>query len=171
MLCREVTGDRGVSTTIRPMEEEDLPAVSALLRRCYRWLAGPEGYAPAQVEFLVTERGSAETARRESREQTWLVACEDGGVCGLVAVAGNEVARLYVGPDRHRRGIGASLLAAAEAVVARAGHDTMSLGTTPLTAPFYERLGMTVAGRRPHATGVFAGRETVLMEKALPGIS
>ncbi len=154
-------------TLIREMEERDEAAVSAILRRCYRWLAAREGYTPDQVEYLVTERGSLETVRRESRAQRYLVACFGDVIRGMIAVADAEVTKLYVHPEHHHRGVGTTLLEAAESLIRDAGLERMTLGTTPGTVPFYQRRGMSVSGRRLHETGVFSGRETVLMEKNL----
>jgi GNAT superfamily N-acetyltransferase len=149
------------------MEERDVGTVSALLGRCYRWSTDVEGYTSAQVEFLVEERGSEETLRRESGEQRYLVACANGEIRVMVAVDGNEVAKLYVDPDRHGQGIGAALMRAAESVIRDTGFERLTLGTTPGTVPFYEACGLRIAGRRLHEKGVFAGRTTILMEKAL----
>ena len=153
--------------TIREMREPDQSAVSALLCDCYRWLAGVEGYSAEQVEYLVVERGSLVTVRSESRDQVYLVACEGEIIVGMVAVAGNLIAKLYVAPAYHRRRAGTALLNEAEARVRAAGFDRMNLGTTPSAVGFYEARGMFVAGRKLHSAGVFCGRETVLMEKAL----
>ncbi len=149
------------------MDEAETDAVSDVLCACYRWLAPREGYTPEQVGFLLKARGSPETVRRESQEQLYLVAREDGEVVGMTSVAGNQVTKLYVTPSRHRRGIGTGLLSAAEAAIRDAGLGTMCLGTTPGAVAFYERMGMTVAGRRRPRAGPFTDREVVLMEKAL----
>lgn len=42
-----------------------------------------------------------------------LVACEGKRIVGFVSVMGSYITWLYVEPERHRRGIGAALLAAA----------------------------------------------------------
>jgi ribosomal protein S18 acetylase RimI-like enzyme len=154
--------------TIRPMNGHEELAVSALLCECYRWLAPVEGYTREQVAFLLEERGSLRTVQTESRNQLYLVACENDTIVGMVAVDGNVIAKLYVAPGNHGRGIGGALFAAAETCVMNAGFDRMTLGTTPNTVAFYEGRGMSVAGQKHHASGVFLGRYTVLMEKVLP---
>jgi ribosomal protein S18 acetylase RimI-like enzyme len=154
---------------IRRMESEDTAAVSEVLCSCYRWLAKREGYTPAQVAFLLGKRGSEDTVRAESREQLYLVACVDGTLAGMVSVGGKEVTKLYVEPSRHCHGIGTKLLAAAEAAIREAGFDRMLLGTTPGTVPFYESMGMAVAGTRRPTGGPFTDRDVVIMEKRLPG--
>jgi ribosomal protein S18 acetylase RimI-like enzyme len=152
---------------IRPMHQEDMQAVSDVLCSCYRWLADREGYTPEQVNFLLHQRGSLETVRRESREQLYLVASQHGAIVGMVSVSGSEVTKLYVSPSHHHRGIGAALLRAAASAIAESGFGTMSLGTTPSTVPFYESLGMSIARTRRPSRGPFTDRDVVVMTMAL----
>ncbi len=154
---------------IRRMENEDAAAVSEVLCSCYRWLAERERYTPEQAAFLLQKRGSEETVRAESREELYLVACVDGTLAGMVSVGGSEVTKLYVEPSRHGQGIGSELFAAAESAIREAGSDRMLLGTTPGTVPFYESMGMAVAGRRRPTGGPFTDRDVVIMEKRLSG--
>lgn len=153
--------------TIRRMTAADEQAVSELLCACYRWIAGPEGYTEEQTGFLLKERGSLETVQRESREQQYLVACRGESLLGMVAVSGNVITKLYVDPASHRGGIGRALFEAAVESVRAAGFESVTLGTTPATVPFYEALGMRVGGHKDHTSGIFSGRRTMLMEKAL----
>ncbi len=153
--------------TIRGMTAADEQAVSDLLCACYRWIAEPEGYTAEQVGFLIEERGSLETVQRESREQQYLVTCRGESLLGMVAVSGNLITKLYVDPASHREGIGRALFEAAVEAVRAAGFETVALGTTPATVPFYEALGMRVDGHKDHTSGVFSGRRTMLMEKTL----
>jgi ribosomal protein S18 acetylase RimI-like enzyme len=150
------------------MTADDEQAVSDLLCRCYRWIAEPEGYTEEQVAYLLSERGSLETVRRESREEQYLVACRDGVLLGVVAVSDDVVTKLYVAPEHHGGGMGRTLFDAAVETVRASGFQRVSLGTTPATVPFYEALGMRVAGHKDHVSGVFSGRRTMLMEKSLP---
>lgn len=152
---------------IRRMKSGEELAVSELLCECYRWVGSVERYSQRQVAFLVEERGSLRTVQEESRDQSYLVACSGDTVVGVVAVAGGVIAKLYVAPLHHGEGIGTALFEAAEASAQEAGFSRLTLGTTPHAVGFYERRGMSVAARRLHDAGVFRGRETVLMEKAL----
>ena len=95
-----------------------------------------------------------------SRQQT-LSPFEDGSL-HMLAVDGDVVVgcvlfrplaarqgRLYqmaVEPDRQRRGIGAQLVAALEAEVARRGFDEVVLHARAAAVGFYERAGYTVDG-------------------------
>ena len=103
--------------TIRQMRGDEELAVSKLLCDCYRWLAPVEGYTPEQTVALVDERGSVSTVHAESRQQLYLVACEGELIVGMVAVSGNVIAKLYVAPEHHGRGIGTALFDVAESRV------------------------------------------------------
>jgi GNAT superfamily N-acetyltransferase len=138
------------------MSPHDELTVSSLLCDCYRWLAAVEGYNSQQVDFLVGERGSLRTVRVDSRDQLYLVACRDEVIAGMVAVAENVIAKLYVTPEHHRQGIGTVLFDAAEASARDAGFDRTTLGTTPSAVAFYERRGMWVMGHRLHNAGCSA---------------
>jgi predicted N-acetyltransferase YhbS len=133
---------------IRPMRESEIGEVSELLRESYTWLGKCEGLSAKQVEFLITERGSVETIRRESREQKYLVSGDGAGLTGMIAISGDEITKPYVRPSCHRRGIGRKLFEVAEACIMAAGHDRVTLGSFPSAVPFYERMGMRVTGRK-----------------------
>ena len=54
-------------TTITKMNKSDIPQVSELLCKCYRWLGEMEGFEQSAIDFLVNKRGSAETVENESK--------------------------------------------------------------------------------------------------------
>ena len=146
----------------RPMREFDIPHVSELLRESYVCLGQREQFSDSQTEFLVSERCSPETIRRESREQRHLVADDGLQITGVVSVLGNEITKLYVDRTHLRRGIGTALFAAASDVIAQAGYRELWLGTIfPATLPFYKAMGMAEAGRRPVGFGPMIGTEFV----------
>jgi len=149
---------------IRLMRESEIADVSELLRECYTWLGDREGFSAEQVEFLTSERGSVETIRRESREQEYFVAEDEAGLSGMIAVSGDEIAKLYVKPSCHRRGIGRKLFEAAEARIRAAGHARVTLGAFSSAVPFYEKMGMRVTGRK-ETGGRMSGSVVTLMEK------
>ena len=114
-----------------------------------------------------------------SRQQT-LSPFEDGSL-HMLAVDGDVVVacvlfrplaarqgRLYqmaVEPDRQRSGIGARLVAALEAEVARRGFDEVVLHARAAAVGFYERAGYTVDG----APFVEVGIPHVKMRKLIRG--
>jgi len=152
---------------IQEMTEDDHHRVSEILCSCYGWLAEREGFTGEQLQFLLSERGSVETVRQESKSQTYLVAFNDRTLVGVVAVKGNEITRLYVEPEYHHQGIGRMLLEEAENVIRRIGLEEVTFGARETAVPFYEAMGMTVVGHKAHRAQVFARREVVLMKKSL----
>jgi ribosomal protein S18 acetylase RimI-like enzyme len=153
--------------TIRSMNEDDLPAVSWVFSKCYRWLGRLENYTSQQIEFLVSKRASLESLTREYQTQQYLVACEGADVVGMVAVSGNEITKLYVVPDHHRKQIGTQLFGATEAAIRNAGHESLVLGAFPTSVQFYRAVGLIVTARKPHGPGPLAGLSVTLMENQL----
>jgi GNAT superfamily N-acetyltransferase len=153
---------------IREMTQEEIPETSALLQRCYTWLAEQERLSAEQTEFLCCERGSEETVRRESSTQTYLTAREDGKIVGLAALSGNTVTKLYVLPSAHHRGFGRALYEAAESRIRSAGHTKVTLGSFPSAVKFHEAMGFRPVGLR-QARGALTGLTITLMEKRLVG--
>ena len=165
-LIREAAGHPGDAMTMAPMQEADIPEVSKLLVSSYGLLSRLEGLSPKQARFLVSERGSEECVRRESRSQDYLVVRDADGILGMVAVSGETITKLYVSPEHQREGIGRSLYEAAESLIRRRGHARVTLGAFPSAVPFYRRMGLSVTGHKD-ASGALRGLATALMEKEL----
>lgn len=137
----------------------DVPALAAIERAAARLL---EGHAPAAVLDEVTD---AATLRRAAEEGRLWIARVDGVPVGfaLVAMLAPDMPHLEevgVHPEHGRRGIGAALVRAACAWVARAGHRELTLTTfraVPWNMPFYAKLGfvdVTGEPRRPELGAV-----------------
>ncbi|HOW70296.1 MAG TPA: GNAT family N-acetyltransferase [Phycisphaerae bacterium] len=151
---------------IESMRAEDIPEVSDLLKACFRWLAEREHFTAAQTAFLVDERSSVETVRQESRIRPHLVAREEGAILGVVAVKDNEIARLYVHPRYHRRGVGKALFDAGINLICAAGHREATVAAlVDSSAAFYRSMGMTETGRQVYEPDIFLGREVILLAK------
>lgn len=150
---------------IEAMTEADHEAVSVLLRACFHWLADREDFTQRQREFLVGPRSSVETLRAESRTRPHLVArAPDGAIVGMAAIRENEIARLYVDPPWHGRGVGKALFEAAVALIRAAGHDEIRVAAlVEGAAAFYRARGMQEVGREPYEPEIFGGREVVLL--------
>jgi GNAT superfamily N-acetyltransferase len=148
------------------MMQSEIAAVSELLHESYSWLADREQLTSEQFEFLITERGSAESIERESKEQQYIVAVDGADLTGMVAVFGDLITKLYVHPSWFGRGIGRELYEAAEAIIAAEGHARVRLGAFNSAVPFYRHLGLHVTGhKRPK--GPHEGLVFTLMEKSL----
>jgi GNAT superfamily N-acetyltransferase len=127
---------------IRRAEENDLPAIYALVARVVR-----EVYShlelPANLEELIP---TDDWTRAH-------VAIVDGAIAGVVLVEGERVADLWVELAARSRGLGAALLACGVAEIAAAGHVTGKLrvvATNTRAVAFYEREGWSRVRQYPH---------------------
>ncbi|MEZ5360409.1 MAG: GNAT family N-acetyltransferase [Candidatus Zixiibacteriota bacterium] len=147
---------------------DDFQAVSDLLCDCYRWMGEREGFSQANIDFLVTKRGSVETIERESAEQSYFVAQDGDIIVGMVSVLNNEITKLYVSPARHREGIGRMLFEYAERLIREAGYDSISLGALgQAPVPFYKSMGMKITATKLCKLGDETAREVFVMEMKL----
>ena len=155
---------------IREMKKEEVSEAARLLHEAYAWLAEREGLTPEQTGFLQSVRGSEETVERESRTETYLVACDGSPIVGLVAVCEARITRLYVLPSHFGRGIGRALCGAAESMIRSQGHGAARLVSFPSAVPFYQVMGYR-AVEVTNPRGVFAGLGFTLMEKRLGALT
>ena len=149
------------------MTDADHAEVSELLRACFNWLADREGFTDRQREFLVGPRSGAETLRIESQTRPHLVARDqDRTILGMAAIRENEIARLYVHPQYHGRGVGKALFQAAESMIRQAGFPEVTVAAlVENAAAFYRAQGMHEVGRQPYEPQIFGEREVVLLAK------
>ncbi len=152
---------------IEPMMDADHAEVSELLRACFNWLAEREGFTDRQREFLVGPRSSAENLRIESQTRPHFVARDqDRTILGMAAIRENEIARLYVHPQYHGRGVGKALFQAAESMIRQAGFTEVTVAAlVENAAVFYRAQGMHEIGRQPYEPQIFGEREVVLLAK------
>ena len=139
------------------MTDSELTEVSQLLCSSYAALADREGLSADQADYLCSQRGSVACVRRESQCQRYLVAREGERIIGMVAVAGDTIAKLYVSPEHVGQGVGRLLYEAAESLILEHGYSRVWLGAFPTAVPFYEKMGLSVVGEKA-ATGPLAGR-------------
>jgi GNAT superfamily N-acetyltransferase len=135
------------SQTIRPAAGADIPQLLALVRRYWEY-EHLEGFEALRVELLLKRLiatphlGGAWVAEAEGRLSGYLIAVtvlslEHGGLMA-------EIDELFVLPEARSHGVGARLLAAAEATLAARGcvRLQLQLGVTNSTArSFYQRRG------------------------------
>ena len=154
---------------IEPMTDADHAEVSELLRACFNRLAEREGFTDRQREFLVGPRSSAETLREESRNRPHLVARDqDGTILGMAAIRENEIARLYVHPRYHGRGVGQALFRAAESMIRQAGFAEVTVAAlAESAAAFYRARGMHEVGRQSYEPQIFGDRQVVILSKPI----
>ncbi|MGD1877689.1 MAG: GNAT family N-acetyltransferase [Kiloniellaceae bacterium] len=116
-------------------------AVRVLGRRVYThtqiesWIHGnrPEHY----VEAMRDEGETVEVAVARLR-----------GIIGFCTHKEHEVRSLYIDPDWSRLGVGSVLLQRAEAMIAAAGYDKVTIGASLAGLPFYEQRGYRVVKHR-----------------------
>ena len=145
------------------MVASDLKPVRCLLADCYRWLAEQERWGDEALKEILQCRASIETIQAEAHSQRWMIATIAEQTVGVVAVDRDEIARLYVDPAQHRRGIGARLFKTALELISEAGYGEAILGSNESALPFYRDMGMTITAQKPYGLSAFAGHTVYLM--------
>jgi len=153
--------------TIRPMKEEDISAISAIVCSGYELLSQKEGYMSEETNRLISERGSIEAIISQKRESQFFVAEIEGKAVGVVAISKNIIEKLYVAPEQHGLGIGKTLFNFSEKYIAEQGCTEISLGAFPSSAGFYKAMGMEYEGEKIAPSGPIKGRTIMLFRKRL----
>jgi N-acetylglutamate synthase-like GNAT family acetyltransferase len=124
----------------------DVPALTALINVAYE----------VEKFFKIGDRTDEGEIGDRLDESAFLVREEDGVLVGCVHVVINGdrgyFGLLAVHPSKHRQGLGARLVAAAEAFCRDAGCRSMDLSVVHLRTelpPFYRALGYTESGAAP----------------------
>jgi len=155
-------------TALRTARPADVGAVTAIINAAY------------QVErfFIDGDRTSEDEVRRYMAKGAFLVAEEDGRPAGCVYVEqrGDRgyFGLLAVDPAQHGKGLGRTLVEAAEERLRRAGCIAMDISVVDLRTelpPFYRRLGYVETGTAPFPDPEKATRPChfILMSKPLNG--
>jgi GNAT superfamily N-acetyltransferase len=151
------------------MRPSDASVVSQIVAAGYRFLAEQEGFSSDQLQRLLSERCTEGTVRDGwLRQWDCYVAEAAGEVIGALALAGNEIAELFVSPSHLREGIGTALFRHAEDRMRVAGCRELTLRCAARGArPFYKAMGMTLRGERPCSFGPLEGWPLADYEKDL----
>ncbi len=124
---------------IRKFQTSDLESVRRLIHRtidaCY-----PAVYPPRAVDFFKGYH-SAEGILKRSRQGEVLVVERDGHLIATGALAGGEIAGVFVDPEFQGGGIGAELMRALEDRAVEKGWTEVELSVSLPSRGFYERLG------------------------------
>ncbi|MBN1517047.1 GNAT family N-acetyltransferase [Candidatus Sumerlaeota bacterium] len=149
------------------MDSQNAAAVSRLLAACYVFLAERQGFSDAQLRRLLNERAAENQIQKSSQEYERFVAVTGGEIAGFVGVEGNEVAELFVAPERQGQGVGRRLFHHAEWLISSRGHRTLTVHTTGYAIPFYLAMGMHIVAEMPCSYGPLEGWTLTYLEKAL----
>lgn len=151
--------DRPEPLTIRLLETEaEMEACAALMAASEPWLTLGRGYE-ASLRFLRDPRREKYAAYAGERFAGFLVLNLQGAFVGYLQT-------ICVAPDRRGRGVGAALVAFAEARIFRE-HPNVFLCVSsfnPAARRLYERLGYTTVGELTDF--VVAGHSELLMRKS-----
>ncbi len=140
--------------TFRPAEPSDAALIAKYHHRCWQ-LAFKDLVAPGVVEKM-------DPWAKFNRWRRWLepdsefsthVANLNGNPIGHVTVAGNELVHLFIDPDYWGQGLGRSLLALGEQMLADAGHQGIQLHTMVGNGPaikLYESAGWMLTDQLVH---------------------
>ena len=145
-----------VVVTLRPASRDELETVADVWRAA--WHDGHRGHVP---DALV---GARDRAYFEARSAALLdhvtVAVERGELLGVVIVAADELQQLMVTAGARGRGVGGTLLAAAEEQVRAAGHGEIWLAVVPgntTARRFYAAHGWVDRGAETYDALTLAG--------------
>ncbi|VWB14987.1 GCN5-related N-acetyltransferase [Burkholderia lata] len=101
-------------------------------------------YTQQQIEGWLDGRDPSMYLAAVTDGAIWVA--DDGGICGFVETAGDEVTKLFVRGNSAGSGVGARLLEHAVSEIANGGHVRAYLEATTNARPFYERQGFEVVG-------------------------
>lgn len=136
-----------MTSEIREIRDDDLPAVTRILDEAY----GPSPGRAARVRRY-----------RALGADSWLLALRDGAPAGVAGMIDYDGAYAYVGlvgvlPSEQRRGIAGALMDAVLALAEARGVATLLLDASDAGEPLYRKLGFVVEDtvrlfvKNPHA--------------------
>jgi GNAT superfamily N-acetyltransferase len=133
-------------------------------------VGGADADLAERLDQEISAFNAAASGHHDARMLSVAVRGDDGdlrgGLYGWTWGGCGYVDLLWVRDDQRGLGLGADLLAAAEAEIRRRGCDRVALSTHSFQAPgFYARLGYTECGRTP---GYPRGHDDIHLVKQLP---
>jgi GNAT superfamily N-acetyltransferase len=137
---------------VRTASADDLPALRDVHRRASLSNAEDVPGLLAHPEYLVLPETEVLAGH------TRVAVDADGTVVGFATTVGSgpvrELDDLFVDPTRHRRGIGARLVADAVALVRADGGERLDVVANPRASAFYAAVGFERDGEVPMELGV-----------------
>lgn len=169
-----MSGSKGADAVeIRPYQAGDASPAARLFFDAVR--VGARGaYSDAERAAWAPEIADEAAFAGRLTEGLALMAAERGVLVGFMTLLPAPSRRAsvglidlaYVRPDRHRRGVGARLLAAVETVAAAEGLTTLETRASLIAEPFFARCGFAVEARHALRRGGVILRNAT-MRKAL----
>lgn len=159
----------GPDILLRNARESDVAALTSLLMQTYHETWAPMLRPEAAAAFGSGERTRAYVQGHWPEFTVATSGTHDGPVVGMVHGVGDFIDALHVAPSQQRRGIGALLLAHAEAHMRAQGHRIARLETDTFNTQsraFYARHGYTEVATYPDEEWE-SGFTTVLLTKPL----
>ena len=145
---------------IRRAEAAEHAALAAIRRSAILALAVPK-LSPEQAVQWADAMAADRIVRAIRDHEVWVAVAAD--IVGWVEIAHDRIAALYVAPPYARRGVGAALMAHAEAAIRRAGCTTARLEASPNVLGFYLRRGYLHHGAPDHS-GAYPMRKALSAE-------
>lgn len=140
--------------SLRPLAAADIPATIAMQCRAVDVL-GRTHYAADEIALLLAASGEPEYPGELLANDLWLAVAPDGAILGSAGwgrTAGDggaaraRIRKVFVEPALAGRGVGRTLVGAAEARARAAGLHGFVVRANLNAVPFYERLGYRVTG-------------------------
>jgi putative acetyltransferase len=155
------------STTVRPMQPEDLGEMRSLFSQTVRQVNSRD-YSPEQVEVWASSANDGARWQALPQSSQVLVAEQSGQVVGFTNLeADGHIDMFFVHPEHQGEGIGKRLMQALE-TLAQAQHTPRLYSEVSITAkPFFLRQGFEiVTEEQVERQGLWFTR--FIMEKTLP---
>ncbi len=134
------------SIAIRVATTSDLPQILDIRHRAFSKMA-PQSYSAVEVETLLQDYTEDEFLQMIA-EQRLFVAVRAGAILGSAGWDSTNIRHVYVDPNALRKGVGARLMAHAEADYrAQTKNPSIQLGSTLYARGFYEKCGYQVVKR------------------------
>jgi putative acetyltransferase len=150
VTAAEVSGASSPDQPLRPVENSDAQDLFGLLALCFAEYPGC--FVDPHCDLADLREPATATAEREGA--FWVIEDHAGRICACLAVdfpeaRAMELHRLYVRPDRRRRGLAARLVETAEVFARARGATRMVLWSDTRFRDahrLYERLGYSRTG-------------------------
>lgn len=141
---------------IRPIEDQDVPAVASLFKVLARRFIVHESTPEGAATFL-RENDEAAIRRYIALGHVYHVAVADGDLAGFIAVRErSHLFHMFVGVDWQRQGLGRRLWEVARAAaIAGGGSGSFTVNASNFAVPVYEAMGFVRTAPTQSLKGLF----------------